>query len=709
MDCYFKYFLCVLNLLMCSTMMQTDSLNAGCGNDGDVIDLRRQGFSMEHVPVRNQKDTGSCYAVAAAQMYDAVLKKGWGLEGIELTEDQKNYRTSIVATTVENLFNNTPTGYVDSILSGQSTIEALSGGKLQSALATLSQNGSCSEEFFERKADNVDSMDRVREFMSTFENLRALHNISDIQRMDLRRKLSEELNAHFGKTSERYEENVNDITDEFIAEEQRKINALAKINSSYKEEAVRLGQEKTRLYKVVFNKEDEVESFSSDVSDQERKERVQGELKKAKEDLAKIEEEIKNLLNKQERLVNSRRIISSLNINRISQSTDKTHRVPHQTMTDIRKRTEHCRFYLISGRAPASGENPGLTLIDGVLYVHSISNGQTETIPVLNTTPEEVRTVFSGVKQFSENAGITPTKGCEVNISKTRISSSLKKEDCPIFLLDGVDGNLHLYDYDESRNIVKEYTWNNPATDTEMLRQLRPFNAGKIILPNNICEQMKSSGASVIDRSPSLLTEEQCRFLSAHGVPLARIHLQQLDAEICRIDPQRNFGWTLNNFLNNAEGILDSMINVGAKKAVNDFIGAYCGPKQRKNASFSFDTKEIGPDVSANGVFDQIDSNLEKGMNTLPIGISYHAGLLRNGRNYDNSTPGNANIIDGHASLIIGRRNIAGRCQYLVRNSWGEDCSTMRISQDFECDRGNIWVDRDTLVRNITRAVIPRV
>lgn len=45
----------------------------------------------------------------------------------------------------------------------------------------------------------------------------------------------------------------------------------------------------------------------------------------------------------------------------------------------------------------------------------------------------------------------------------------------------------------------------------------------------------------------------------------------------------------------------------------------------------------------------------------------------------------------GHASSVIGRRwnDKTKTCEYLVRNSWGRDCSIYR--EGIECDGGNFW------------------
>ncbi len=57
-----------------------------------------------------------------------------------------------------------------------------------------------------------------------------------------------------------------------------------------------------------------------------------------------------------------------------------------------------------------------------------------------------------------------------------------------------------------------------------------------------------------------------------------------------------------------------------------------------------------------------------------------------------------------HVSLVVGRRQQGGKCQYLVRNTWGTSCS---FYKKWECDKdasgqgtGGFWVDAATLLPN---------
>jgi hypothetical protein len=60
-----------------------------------------------------------------------------------------------------------------------------------------------------------------------------------------------------------------------------------------------------------------------------------------------------------------------------------------------------------------------------------------------------------------------------------------------------------------------------------------------------------------------------------------------------------------------------------------------------------------------------------------------------------------------HGSLIMGRRkDKSGKCQYLLRNTWGAGCG---LHPDWECDKdskgeddGNFWIDSDVLLKAST-------
>lgn len=87
------------------------------------------------------------------------------------------------------------------------------------------------------------------------------------------------------------------------------------------------------------------------------------------------------------------------------------------------------------------------------------------------------------------------------------------------------------------------------------------------------------------------------------------------------------------------------------------------------------------------------------------LGISYCAKVVRN-RNFKglkkDRTGFTTDNCGNHASIIVGKRARGGRCQFLVRNTWGNSCG-----YDWECEKNQqgqeegFWVDAEALVDNI--------
>jgi len=101
-------------------------------------------------------------------------------------------------------------------------------------------------------------------------------------------------------------------------------------------------------------------------------------------------------------------------------------------------------------------------------------------------------------------------------------------------------------------------------------------------------------------------------------------------------------------------------------------------------------------DLPQQGRIDSIDSHLESGG---IVGIDYQINAL--GLN-----SGANQTVGLHASTVVGRRwhEESGKCEYLIRNSWGESC--VHYQNPDRCENGNIWVDRDSLKNNLTGAYI---
>ena len=97
-------------------------------------------------------------------------------------------------------------------------------------------------------------------------------------------------------------------------------------------------------------------------------------------------------------------------------------------------------------------------------------------------------------------------------------------------------------------------------------------------------------------------------------------------------------------------------------------------------------------EVSARQIRSQLETRINEGLTAgRPVAISYSA--------YDVMTPDDGARHADHASVISARRQRAGRCEYFVRNSWGQDCSVYRPRFRSQCERarGGVWVTLDQL------------
>ncbi|MBD64576.1 MAG: hypothetical protein CME62_05190 [Halobacteriovoraceae bacterium] len=54
-----------------------------------------------------------------------------------------------------------------------------------------------------------------------------------------------------------------------------------------------------------------------------------------------------------------------------------------------------------------------------------------------------------------------------------------------------------------------------------------------------------------------------------------------------------------------------------------------------------------------------------------------------------------------HASIIMGSRQRNGRCEYLVRNSYGSSCHA--YENIWDCENGDTWIEREALMSNTDR------
>lgn len=100
--------------------------------------------------------------------------------------------------------------------------------------------------------------------------------------------------------------------------------------------------------------------------------------------------------------------------------------------------------------------------------------------------------------------------------------------------------------------------------------------------------------------------------------------------------------------------------------------------------------------IYKNNVDLPIDKLDDKLSNSEPALVYYAAKFLKENerlsyRNYN------------HFSAVIGRRfnKELNECEYLIRNSWGTDCSYYQKKYADKCTDGNIWIPRIDLLKNM--------
>lgn len=96
-------------------------------------------------------------------------------------------------------------------------------------------------------------------------------------------------------------------------------------------------------------------------------------------------------------------------------------------------------------------------------------------------------------------------------------------------------------------------------------------------------------------------------------------------------------------------------------------------------------------------IFSRVSEQLETGR---LVGLDYDSRILLNSSNRG------FKISELHTSSIVGRRwNPAQQaCQFLIRNSYGEDCS-VRYDPSYECDAGNVWLGESQIYPSMTSIV----
>jgi hypothetical protein len=112
----------------------------------------------------------------------------------------------------------------------------------------------------------------------------------------------------------------------------------------------------------------------------------------------------------------------------------------------------------------------------------------------------------------------------------------------------------------------------------------------------------------------------------------------------------------------------------------------------RKDLRGVAELDEVSVSKDPVAAFAEINKVLDRGQ---PAGIAYDFNQLTDGRRGRH-----------HSSSLVDRRFSGGRCQFLVRNSWGKSSCTRVIKEQDACaPPGYFWVDATNLMKSVSRVI----
>jgi hypothetical protein len=114
-------------------------------------------------------------------------------------------------------------------------------------------------------------------------------------------------------------------------------------------------------------------------------------------------------------------------------------------------------------------------------------------------------------------------------------------------------------------------------------------------------------------------------------------------------------------------------------------------PVSETQFSFSF---------SGRHVYQKINNSLSS---HLPVGVDFFSGI------FDDYDHFKRKIDDLHTVLFFGRKfdPIANECVYLMKNSYGEDCS--RYDAKIKCEGGYLWFPESRFYKALTSILVPNL
>ncbi len=134
--------------------------------------------------------------------------------------------------------------------------------------------------------------------------------------------------------------------------------------------------------------------------------------------------------------------------------------------------------------------------------------------------------------------------------------------------------------------------------------------------------------------------------------------------------------------------LLDKLSN---DKKIAAFLDMKCKKRFQFKGKYDFYRSSTLAGDSQDDVINDLDELLLKNS---PGVINYNSNLLTKGQNHSSS-------VSDHVSTVIARKynKSLGRCEYLIKNSWGSDCVD---TPSLRCEKGNYWVSRTALRNNLT-------
>ena len=134
-------------------------------------------------------------------------------------------------------------------------------------------------------------------------------------------------------------------------------------------------------------------------------------------------------------------------------------------------------------------------------------------------------------------------------------------------------------------------------------------------------------------------------------------------------------------------------VNELAVRKSLEVIDAQCSPRKPFSQLLVAQTTGRDEDEGSKQLQTALDDSLTR---SRPASLAYsHCFLLEKTDGLDPQTC-------AHASTIVGRRRnpLSGKCQYKIRDSFGESCVQYKSSYRKNCERGQVWVNSQELLEH---------